>query len=312
MSPESRFASSRRAPSSRGALRGALLAAAVACVAACSASGISAAAPAARLPLALAPAGPAPATAPQVLLLGEVHDNPAGHRARLARLQALIDSGARPAIAMEQFDRERQPELDRALHDCADADCVVERAAPARAGWQWPLYRPVLELALRHRLPVLAANVSRQDAGRIAQQGYAAALDAGTIATYGLDRPAPAALVQVQRDEIAQGHCGMLPEAALDGMVRAQIARDVWMARTLAAQAGAAPVVVLLAGNGHVRKDVGVARWLAPADRARARSVGFVEHVPAAGEFDEVHRIPAHPRGDPCEAFRKPPQQPGR
>ena len=290
----------------RAGLRGALLAAVGACVVACGASGVGAAGSASGAPAPLATALRAPLAVNEVLLLGEVHDNPAGHRARLAILQALIDSGRRPALVMEQFDRDRQADLDRALRECADADCVVGRAAPPRAGWDWQLYRPVLELALRHRLPVLAANLSRQDASRIAQGGYAAALDAGTIAAYGLDRPLDAALLGAQRDEIAQGHCGMLPEAALDGMVQAQLARDVWMARTLAAPAGKARLAVLLAGNGHVRKDVGVARWLMPADRARTRSVGFVEHDPAPGEFDEVHPIPAHPRGDPCEVFRRP------
>jgi hypothetical protein len=42
-------------------------------------------------------------------LLGEVHDNAAQHALRLRAFEALLATGARPALAMEQFDRNRQP-----------------------------------------------------------------------------------------------------------------------------------------------------------------------------------------------------------
>ena len=50
-----------------------------------------------------------------VLLLGEVHDNAAQHRLRLAAFRAWLASGARPALALEQFDRDNQPAIDRLL-----------------------------------------------------------------------------------------------------------------------------------------------------------------------------------------------------
>ncbi|MDQ7989993.1 MAG: ChaN family lipoprotein [Candidatus Dactylopiibacterium sp.] len=234
------------------------------------------------------------------VLLGEVHDNPAGHARRFEWLRTRVAAGWRPAIAMEQFDRERQPALDRALRECPDAACVIQAAAPEAGAWQWPYYAPVIELALAHRLPLLAANLSRADAARIVREGPAAALDAATRTRYGLDAPLPPALEAGQRQEIAQGHCNMLPASVLPGMVRAQVARDAWMAKTLAD--ATAPAVVLLAGNGHVRRDLGVAHWL-PAGESLA--IGYLEDASAtAAAFDRIERIPAHPRGDPCAAFR--------
>ena len=50
----------------------------------------------------------------RVVLLGEVHDNAAEHTLRVAALRQHVVKGARPAIAFEQFDRERQPDIDRA------------------------------------------------------------------------------------------------------------------------------------------------------------------------------------------------------
>lgn len=249
-----------------------------------------------------APAGPTrglDALAPRVLLLGEVHDNPDGHARRYAWLEARVDAGWRPTIAMEQFDRDRQADLDRALAECADAACVIRRAEPEGQRWEWPLYAPVIELALARRLPLRAANLSRADASRVVREGYRAALDDATIASFGLDRPLARDLADGQRRAIDEGHCQQLPASIAEGMVRAQVARDVWMAKVVAAEAGRGDGVVLLAGNGHVRRDLGVPRWLEGTAGARAFSVGFVEE-PAEGTFDERVAIVPHPRVDPC------------
>src|SRR5204863_4366963 len=62
----------------------------------------------------------------RVVLLGEVHDNAAQHALRVAALRQLIERGARPAIAFEQFDREHQADIDRARRERArDADYVI-------------------------------------------------------------------------------------------------------------------------------------------------------------------------------------------
>ena len=191
-----------------------------------------------------------------VLLLGETHDNGEGHRLRAEDLRGRLNAGWRPAIAMEQFDREQQAALDAAMRDCSDADCVVTRVAPGKSGWNWAFYKPVIAMALTHELPLLAANLSRADAGKVIQDGFAAALDPGVINRYGLDKPLPVAVLSHQVEEVRSGHCGMLPEEMLEPMAHAQIARDVIMAETL--RTHATQGVVLIAGNGHVRRDIAV------------------------------------------------------
>ncbi|KAF7599040.1 MAG: hypothetical protein CGU28_07795 [Candidatus Dactylopiibacterium carminicum] len=244
-----------------------------------------------------------PLTGQRFLLLGEVHDNADGHARRLALLQSLIAAGARPAIAMEQFDREHQAELTQAMQTCADADCVIRRAAPGRQSWHWPYYSPVIELALQYRLPLLAANLSRQDAARIVREGFAAALDAETRQRFGLDASLPQALLQEQAAVIAEGHCHLLPENLLPGMARAQVARDVWMARTLLASPAAQ--TVLLAGNGHVRHDLGVPCWLGDA-ASGTLGIGFLEPDTPAAPYDRAETVAARTdRGDPCGALKR-------
>jgi uncharacterized iron-regulated protein len=243
-----------------------------------------------------------------VLLLGEVHDNAEQHRQRLAVLRRAFDAGWRPAIAMEQFDRDRQDRIDQARRERpGDAQHVIDLAAtPVKtpgAGWNWDFYRPFVALALQHDVPLIAANLSNADTSRIVKEGYAAVFDAAAVAALGLDRPVPAEWQAAQEREIDAGHCNALPASLWPGMARAQFARDATMARLLRPQAGRG--VVLLAGNGHVRRDLGVPRWLDPAP-GRVLSVGLLE----AGDddtapFDAVVRTARAERPDPCAAFRR-------
>ncbi len=245
----------------------------------------------------------APLANPQVLLLGEVHDNAQGQRARFEDLKRRVEAGWRPAIAMEQFDREHQALLSKAQRDCADAECVIRVMAAPR--WDWSLYRPVISLALEHGLPLVAANLSRADASRTVRDGVRATFDAAAVAAYRLDAPLPADIRAGQRAALAAGHCNMLPEEMLDGMVAAQIARDIWMAKIVRAQAPRD--VVLLAGNGHVRKDFGVPRWLAlTAPAPSMRSEAYLERggAPAAGAYDVAHAVAPQARPDPCAGLK--------
>ena len=238
-------------------------------------------------------------------LLGEVHDNAQGHTQRLQALQAAVAAGWRPAVLMEQFDRERQTDIDRARRERpGDAQHLIDQAGAS--GWDWPLYRPVLDLVLATELPLVAANVSAADARKLVRVGYAEVFDAAERAALGLDQPRAADWQQAQEREIDRGHCGALPAKVWPAMARAQYARDAVMARLLGAHADRG--VVLLAGNGHVRRDLGVPRWLAAQPlAARVYSVGFLEGpVPEdeARPYDAVVALAPAQRDDPCLAFR--------
>ncbi|BCL77297.1 hypothetical protein JHS3_30330 [Jeongeupia sp. HS-3] len=238
----------------------------------------------------------------RVVLLGEVHDNAEGHATRFAALKSAVDAGWRPAIAMEQFDRERQADLDaaRRAHP-GDADALIAAAAPAKSSWNWAFYKPVIALALQYDLPLIAANVSRADAGKVLRGGYAAAFDPAALQAAKLDKAPAADIVAGQQHEVEVGHCGKLPQAMVPGMAQAQIARDAFMAQVL--REHAARGVVLIAGNGHVRRDIGVPRWLAGVPAAQVLSVGYLESEKNAKAFDAVVTIPAAQRADPCAAL---------
>lgn len=245
------------------------------------------------------------------LLLGEVHDNSAGHALRLHWLQQLVQQ-RKVALVFEQFDLESQSALDQAVQqwqssgaaaDDAASKAIAEAAHFNFKGWKWPLYAPVVTLALGHGLPLGAANLSR---------AQMAALMSGS----GPVPPEPDHWGEQQRlnllQEVREGHCNLVPEAQLPLMAAAQRARDDGMARAMIAmhQRTGLPVV-LLAGNGHLRRDLAVPIWLRQrAPQARVVSVAILERdTPQSFDpgvvYDAVAWVPAEARPDPCEALRK-------
>jgi uncharacterized iron-regulated protein len=251
-----------------------------------------------------------------LLLVGEVHDNPDHHRLQLELLEAVVRAGRRPAVALEQFDREHQAALDRARAvRPRDAGEVADAAQFDRRGWQWPFYEPLVALALREDLPLVAANLSRRDAFAVVERGYVALGD-GAAEQLGLAQPPAAAQLAAIEAAIREGHCGKLPERIVPGMAAAQRARDAVMAYALLARSSSG--AVLIAGNGHVRRDLGVPVSLAArAPERRVLAVGVVEVAadtvraddylaPAAGDapqFDFALFTPRVTRPDPCAGF---------
>ena len=250
-------------------------------------------------------------------LLGEVHDNPDHHAARLKLLDALGESGLKPAVAFEQFDRAYDGALQQRL---AGGDATAEDVAGAvqfdRKGWNWDWYRPLVEAALRHRMPLRAANLSRAEAGRVAKEGMAA-LGAAQISRLRLETVWSGEKERLLREIIYEGHCRSLPERLVPNMTAAQRARDATLAEALLDPP--ADGAVLIAGNGHVRRDLGVPLYLRQGSPdARVVSLGLLEvesgkdraanYLAARAEraYDFAWFTPRARREDPCKALRSP------
>lgn len=101
----------------------------------------------------------------------------------------------------------------------------------------------------------------------------------------------------------------MLPAQAIGPMVEGQIARDVWMASVI--NGVQKTLVVLIAGNGHVRKDAGVFQWLSPDKQKLTQVHGYVERADTgdANWFDQVFTVPEVSREDPCLIFKRKPEK---
>lgn len=237
------------------------------------------------------------------VLLGEVHDNPEHHRLQRVVLEALAGHGPARALAMEQFDADHQRAIDAARAEGAGVEAIADAGRFDRKGWDWPLYRPLVEFALGRGWPLVAANLSRARARAILNDPARSGLPAA-------DTPLREAL---ERDLIA-GHCGERPAGKrLAGMVEAQRARDARMAQALASRADRGSVLVT--GNGHARRDRGIPLYLSGADLI---AIGFVEveaskptpqdyvdGFATAASFDFVWFTLRAARPDPCANLKR-------
>lgn len=225
------------------------------------------------------------------VILGETHDNPEHHRLQRAALESLAGGGAPRALAMEQFDSEHQQAIDAAAAKGADAEAIANAGRFDREGWSWPLYRPLVEFARQRNWPLVAGNLSRAEARAIVADPSKSGLPAAT-----------AELRLALEQAMVDSHCGARPDARrLAGMVEAQRARDARLAQALAARSPS----VLITGNGHARRDLGVPLYL---PRAELVSIAILEVEAGkaapqdygAGRFDYLWFTPRQPRRDPC------------
>ncbi|MFW8565379.1 ChaN family lipoprotein [Orrella sp. 11846] len=244
---------------------------------------------------------PAAAQAPEkdIWLMGEVHDNPNAHFFRLKAIEKALGGDWRPALVMEQFNTDRQPELTQAWQTCKTAQCVINKAAEPGTAWHWDYYKPLITLALKYRLPLVAGNLSRAQLKEVMKDGYSAVFDAQTINRFGLKNSLPVQLADQQRVAIDVGHCNKLDATTINDMIKAQVARDVNFAKLIDQYSSQG--VVLVAGNNHVRRDIGVMQWLQPAVASRVVVSGYVESGGIEdGIYDILHLVEPVKRADLC------------
>lgn len=235
--------------------------------------------------------GPVPRA--DILVLGEVHDNPLHHTE-----QVRIVAEVAPAALVFEMLSPAQATAAMAVNR-ADADAVAQAVGWADSGWpDFAMYAPIFGAA--PDALIVGAAVSRDDLIAVMQGETAQVADA-------LPQPplSDGQLSTLAREQ-ADAHCGKLPEDMLPGMVNAQRLRDAAFggAAVAAFDATGGPVV-LITGTGHARTDVG-----APAAIRAARpdltvwALGQTEGVADANApFDAINVTPLLDRPDPCAAF---------
>ena len=259
--------------------------------------------------------------AADILLIGEQHDNAEHHRLQAWIVGELAKRERPLVVAFEMIDESQRGVLDDFLKGWRqpggprDAATLGGLLAWDASGWpDWALYQPIADAALAQRappaVPILPANLPVALVRDIARSGLdAPGLDAALAETLRQAQTRDAAVLAVHAADIRESHCGMLPERLLGSFALAQYARDDAMARSLQRAYLSGARAVLIAGNGHARRDVGVPLHLARLlPNAKVLSVGLLEGTANDSQvpFDHVWRTVSVERGDPCAAFGKP------
>jgi len=234
-----------------------------------------------------------------VVILGEVHDNPAHHVFQTDVVAALDPA----AIVFEMVTAEEARFVTPDL--AADAEALSEALGWAESGWpDFALYYPLFRQAAR--AAVYGAEVPR-DVARAAFAKGAAAVFTGDAARFGLTDPLPPDEQATREAKQQEAHCNALPEDILPGFVEAQRLRDAALAEAAldALEAHGAPVVIVT-GNGHARTDWGVPPLLArAAPEVTVFALGQFESAPEGSvPFDAWTVAEPVDRPDPCAALR--------
>ncbi|NCQ24336.1 MAG: hypothetical protein COW54_13570 [Rhodobacteraceae bacterium CG17_big_fil_post_rev_8_21_14_2_50_63_15] len=249
--------------------------------------------------LTLALAAFQPARAQDVVILGEIHDNPAHHAVQAERVAKLKPR----AIVFEMLTEAQAGRVTPDLRN--DAEALAEALDWRTSGWpDFSLYHPIFTAA--PEATVYGALVSRDGARAVFEEGLTAYFG-DDAPLYGLDRDLPAEEQSAREAVQRAAHCDALPEEILPGMVAVQRLRDAVLARAVvqAVEATGGPVA-MITGNGHARIDWGVPSYLARvAPDLEVWTLGQTEEAQALdGGFDEVVSAPAVDRPDPCAAFQ--------
>ena len=229
------------------------------------------------------------------LLLGEQHDASAHQRWEADTVRWLATRGRLAALVLEMAEAGTHTD---GLPADAGADQVRAALRWNEAAWPWERYRAVVMAAVAAGVPVRGGNLPRSRM-RAAMQDEA------------LDRHLPPAALALQRNAIEEGHCGLLPADRVMPMVRIQLARDASMAQVVQQARQEGRTVLLAAGWGHVRRDLGVPTWL-PANFNAKVAIAQAGQARAAieSEANYIHPTPALAPRDHCAELRARP--PGR
>ncbi|TXJ06460.1 MAG: hypothetical protein E6Q29_11330 [Alicycliphilus sp.] len=233
--------------------------------------------------------------ASDALLLGEQHDAPEHQRWEADSVRWLAERGRLAALVIEMAEAGTGTD---GLPPDANAAQVYAALRWNEAAWPWERYRAVVMAAVAAGVPVRGGNLPRSRM-RAAMQDEA------------LDRHLPPAALALQRNAIEEGHCGLLPADRVMPMVRIQLARDASMAQAVQQARQDGRTVLLAAGWGHVRRDLGVPTWL-PANFNAKVAIAQAGKARAAieSEANYIHPTPALAPRDHCAELRARP--PGR
>ncbi|WP_424927409.1 ChaN family lipoprotein [Amaricoccus tamworthensis] len=238
----------------------------------------------------------------QIVVLGEVHDNP-GHHENQARIVEELQPGA---LVFEMIDQEDEDLVNDLRKAGAGRAKLAEALDWENSGWpDFDYYAAILEAAPFAR--VFGAGQSPEDIRTAATEGAAKAFGVHS-ATYGLEQPFSEADQKLRELEMMESHCNALPEVMLPGMVEVQRFRDAGLAdAALWARnhVGEDGRVVVITGSGHADARFGAPALMRLAEpEVSVLTLGQGEGPqPEDREFDAWMTAPAPDRDDPCDAF---------
>jgi uncharacterized iron-regulated protein len=233
-----------------------------------------------------------------VIFLGEVHRHPAAHRAQMDIFRAIHERTPAVSLSMEQFERDVQPALDDYLAGKIGEYALAEKGRT----WQGygTTYRPLVEYAKEHHLPVIAANAPEEVIRCVGRDGlgFLDRMSAGARGWAAAEVHAGAGPYRDKFMGFAMGDAGHgggkkgdAPSAAATRGFEAQVTRDDTMAESifLHLQKNPGRKVVHLTGSFHSDNFLGT------VERLQARAPLLKIAVVSPTDYDKPDHLTLTP-----------------
>ncbi|WP_432474423.1 ChaN family lipoprotein [Amphritea sp. HPY] len=192
-------------------------------------------------------------TQSQYLLIGEKHDNPDHHQIQQRLLSQLLQR-KNTRIVFEMLDNEQNTALDK-LTASDNLAQIKSKLNWSDSGWSWSDYGPLIQSAAQQQSEIRSGNIARPQLQEIYRNGPASIVTSDRFRSF-------SSVTQEVRNTIQQqvyeSHCKTMPLEHMTPMVNIQIARDASMASAMTNELSGEQYAILVAGNFHSRKDLGV------------------------------------------------------
>ncbi len=226
--------------------------------------------------------------------IGETHDSDLHHQVQLQIIKGLFARDERLGVGMEMFQRPYQKHVDRYFKgDASESEFLKDSEYPQRWGFDWSLYRPIVEFCRRNSVPLAALNVSTEVRKRLSSVGYDKLNEDEKKQLGAIDFH-----VKEHRDywyeRLARmhGQAGKVPADQKERSYQVMTTWDEYMADSAARfqkERGLRRMVVL-AGSGHIDRGFGIPQRMVKRTGGKAATVKIevVGEKPAKLEGEAV------------------------
>ncbi|MGE4497096.1 MAG: ChaN family lipoprotein [Deferribacterales bacterium] len=213
----------------------------------------------------------------RIVFIGEKHDEHSHHANQLAMIKLLHEKYGRIAIGMEMFQLPFQKALDDFVEGTADERMMLKQTEYyKRWRYDYHLYKPILTYAREHGIRIIALNAPAEATKKTASEGlFSLTEDERKHTASEIDYADPS-----YREDL-KGIFDMHPSRQVfENFLEAQLLWDETMAETVADYLrNNDGMLVVLAGNGHIRKGYGVPERV--KRRTGLKYISIVQDEPA-------------------------------
>lgn len=195
----------------------------------------------------------------KIIYVGEVHDVFAHHAVQLDVITGIYKNNPRTAIGMEMFQRPFQETLDDFIQGRIGEFSFLKKSEYfKRWGFDYHLYKPILDFARTEKIPVIALNLEREIIKKVSADG----IDSLTEE----EKKAIPAELDFSDDEYRERLKEVFSmhknseEKKFDYFYQSQVLWDETMSQSVDAfiEENSVYQIVVLAGQGHLRFGSGI------------------------------------------------------